>query len=71
MSSTNDTAFFGHPSGLKTLFLTEMWERMSYYGMRALLVLFLTAALQESRFMVYTPHRFILWACPVVGLPTG
>ncbi|MDB3996245.1 oligopeptide:H+ symporter, partial [bacterium] len=34
--------FFGHPVGLKTLFLTEMWERMSFYGMRALLVLYMT-----------------------------
>ena len=33
--------FFGHPRGLATLFLTEMWERFTYYGMRALLVLFL------------------------------
>jgi len=39
-----DTAFFGHPRGLSTLFFTEMWERFSYYGMRALLILFLTAA---------------------------
>ena len=37
--------FLGHPIGLKTLFLTEMWERMSYYGMRALLVLYMTGAL--------------------------
>ena len=37
-------AFFGHPRGLATLFFTEMWERFSYYGMRALLVLFMTAA---------------------------
>jgi len=35
--------FFGHPRGLSTLFLTEFWERFSYYGMRALLVLFMTA----------------------------
>ena len=40
-----DTAFFGHPIGLRTLFLTEMWERMSYYGMRALLVLYMTGSL--------------------------
>ena len=33
---------FGHPRGLITLFFTEMWERLSYYGMRALLVLFMT-----------------------------
>ena len=35
--------FFGHPRGLSTLFFTELWERFSYYGMRALLVLFMTA----------------------------
>ncbi|MBL6818055.1 MAG: peptide MFS transporter [Proteobacteria bacterium] len=40
-----DKAFFGHPIGLRTLFLTEMWERMSYYGMRALLVLYMTGSL--------------------------
>ena len=38
-----DTSFFGHPRGLSTLFFTEMWERFSYYGLRALLVLFVTA----------------------------
>ena len=36
--------FFGHPRGLATLFLTEMWERFTYYGMRAVLILFLVAA---------------------------
>ena len=40
---TSDQAFFGHPRGLSTLFFTEMWERFSYYGMRALLILFMTA----------------------------
>src|SRR4051812_2047439 len=40
-----DTGFFGHPRGLSTLFFTEMWERFSYYGMRALLILFMTAPL--------------------------
>ncbi|MGW2561445.1 peptide MFS transporter [Streptomyces sp. NPDC001514] len=50
-SLTKDTAgapsgektFFGHPRGLATLFMTEMWERFSYYGMRALLVLYLVS----------------------------
>jgi proton-dependent oligopeptide transporter, POT family len=42
--SPHDRAFFGHPRGLSTLFFTEMWERFSYYGMRALLILFMTAA---------------------------
>ncbi len=39
------TTFFGHPRGLATLFFTELWERFSYYGMRALLILFMTAPL--------------------------
>lgn len=39
-----------HPSGLTTLFLTEMWERFSYYGLRPLLVLFMSAALAEGGF---------------------
>ena len=38
----------GHPKGLTTLFFTEMWERFSYYGMRALLVLFMTAPLAQD-----------------------
>ncbi|MDH3959265.1 MAG: MFS transporter, partial [Actinomycetota bacterium] len=37
--------FLGQPRGLSTLFFTEMWERFSYYGMRAILVLYLTAPL--------------------------
>src|SRR5688572_749883 len=43
-ATAHDRAFFGHPRGLSTLFFTEMWERFSYYGMRALLILFMTAA---------------------------
>jgi len=39
---------FGHPKGLMTLFFTEMWERFSYYGMRALLILFMTTAIIEG-----------------------
>jgi POT family proton-dependent oligopeptide transporter len=42
--ATDEATFFGHPRGLSTLFFTEMWERFSYYGMRALLILFMTAA---------------------------
>ena len=41
--ATDEATFFGHPRGLATLFFTEMWERFSYYGMRALLILFMTA----------------------------
>jgi proton-dependent oligopeptide transporter, POT family len=43
-AEVRDTRFFGHPRGLSTLFFTEMWERFSYYGMRALLILFMTAS---------------------------
>ncbi|HEY9713746.1 MAG TPA: peptide MFS transporter, partial [Chroococcales cyanobacterium] len=39
-----DQAFFGHPAGLSTLFFTEMWERFSYYGMRAILILYMVSA---------------------------
>ncbi|GAB3656997.1 peptide MFS transporter [Echinicola sediminis] len=41
-------SLFGHPRGLMTLFFTEMWERFSYYGMRALLILFMTTAVVEG-----------------------
>ncbi|MFI5310650.1 MAG: peptide MFS transporter [Gemmatimonadales bacterium] len=43
MNLPRQTGFFGHPAGLRTLFFAELWERFSYYGMRALLVLFMTA----------------------------
>ena len=46
--STQMTQWFGHPRGLSTLFFTELWERFSYYGMRALLVLFMTGAAVEG-----------------------
>ena len=49
-SSVNpaDRQFFGHPRGLSTLFFTEMWERFSFYGMKAMLFLFITAAVIEG-----------------------
>src|SRR5580704_10078710 len=46
-SIRSDTSFFGHPRGLATLFFVEMWERFSYYGMRALLILFMTASVAK------------------------
>ncbi|MBQ4863333.1 peptide MFS transporter [Pseudoalteromonas sp. MMG013] len=64
--SSQDTGFFGHPKGLSTLFFTEMWERMSYYGMRALLVLFMTASLQEQG-LGFT----VASAAAIYGLYTG
>jgi proton-dependent oligopeptide transporter, POT family len=59
--SDRDRAFFGHPVGLRTLFLTELWERFSYYGMRALLILFMTNSL----------HFAVPEAGAIYGLYTG
>lgn len=47
-SEINQRTVLGHPSGLFILFFTEMWERFSYYGMRALLVLFLVSAMMDG-----------------------
>ena len=44
----SDRSFFGHPRGLATLFFTEMWERFSYYGMRAILILFMTSSIAKG-----------------------
>jgi POT family proton-dependent oligopeptide transporter len=43
-----DTGFFGHPRGLRVLFFTETWERFSYYGMRALLIYYMTARVDSG-----------------------
>jgi len=48
MNSQQTAQWFGHPRGLSTLFFTELWERFSYYGMRALLVLFMTTTAAEA-----------------------
>jgi POT family proton-dependent oligopeptide transporter len=58
-----DRGFFGHPRGLATLFITEMWERFSFYGIRPLLILFMTAALSEGGFG-FTRDQ----ASPIVGI---
>ena len=64
--SGDDTAFFGHPTGLSTLFYTEMWERMSYYGMRALLVLYMTLSIQDGGLGITVAS-----ATAIYGLYTG
>ena len=68
--------WFGHPRGLSTLFFTEMWERFSYYGMRALLVLFMTelavrgglGMTDTSATAIYGLYTFSVYA---VALPGG
>ncbi len=61
-----DTSFFGHPRGLATLFFTEMWERFSYYGIRGLLILFMTAAVANGGLGFDVPK-----AGAIYGLFTG
>lgn len=46
--AVREAGFFGHPRGLSTLFFTELWERFSYYGIRALLILFMTASVSQG-----------------------
>jgi POT family proton-dependent oligopeptide transporter len=58
--------FFGQPQGLSTLFLTEMWERFSYYGMRALLVLFMVDQIENGG-LAFSDQT----ATAIYGLYTG
>jgi proton-dependent oligopeptide transporter, POT family len=65
----------GHPKGLYLLFVTEMWERMSYYGMRALLVLYMVAATSEGGFgwdrakalQIYGLYTGLVYLTPLAG----
>jgi POT family proton-dependent oligopeptide transporter len=73
---TGQAKIFGHPRGLMTLFFTEMWERLSYYGMRALLVLFMTDQVMnggmnlsdKSATAIYGVYTALVY---VVALPGG
>ncbi|WP_321287104.1 peptide MFS transporter [uncultured Sunxiuqinia sp.] len=75
MAKDKSTAFFGHPVGLSSLFATEMWERFSYYGMRALLVLFLTATFANGgfemaeldAFTIYGIFTGLVYVTPIIG----
>lgn len=50
MKSIPNKGFFGHPKGLSTLFLTEFWERFSYYGMKAILIFYLYYSVADGGF---------------------
>ena len=66
----DDRALFGHPRGLGLLFVTEMWERFSYYGMRAILVLYLVNALKwstASAANLYGTYTMLVYLTPVIG----
>ena len=61
ISKSSDTYFLGHPKGLVTLFLTEMWERMSFYGMRGLLVLFMTREITDGGMNLSAPEAMAIY----------
>jgi len=62
--------FKNHPRGLPVLFMTEIWERFSYYGMRALLVLYMTKEMlynDEKAYGVYGAYTALVYATPLLG----
>jgi proton-dependent oligopeptide transporter, POT family len=66
----DDRALFGHPRGLGLLFMTEMWERFSFYGFRALLILYLVNALQwdtASAANLYGTYTMSVYVTPIIG----
>lgn len=70
--STQDTGGLGgHPRGLTTLFFTEMWERFSYYGMRALLTLYLTKAMGYDEKVAATIYGAYTGSVYLMSVPGG
>jgi POT family proton-dependent oligopeptide transporter len=68
MNTTTD--FLGHPKGLFVCFATEMWERFSYYGMRALLILYLTKHWEftdATSYLIYGAYTSLVYIMPVFG----
>jgi POT family proton-dependent oligopeptide transporter len=72
----SEKQWFGHPRGLATLFFTEMWERFSYYGMRALLILYMVGSTQKpglgfgekNAATIYGAYTFLVY---FMGMPGG
>src|SRR5690606_4968042 len=71
----DDKMIMGHPAGLFVLFFTEMWERFSYYGMRALLTLFLVSSLADGGWewtraealQLYGLYTGLVYLTPIIG----
>ncbi len=73
-NTENNPQWFGHPKGLFYLFFAELWERFSFYGMRALLVLYMVNDLFESisnneeiAYGIYAAYGALVYATPVLG----
>jgi proton-dependent oligopeptide transporter, POT family len=75
VAPASDHAFFGHPRGLATLFFTEMWERFSYYGMRAFLILYMVAPASAGGLgfadadaaSIYGTYTGSVWGAAILG----
>jgi POT family proton-dependent oligopeptide transporter len=68
--TTQEETFFGHPKGLFILFFTEMWERFSFYGMKALLIFYLTKYhlfSDDSGNLLIGSYAALVYAVPVIG----
>ncbi len=68
--ASKDTGFFGHPRGLAILFFTEMWERFSYYGMRGLLIIYLTQHFlfsDERSAVIYGAYTALVYIMTIIG----
>ena len=69
-AASRDTSFFGHPKGLAILFFTEMWERFSYYGMRGLLIIYLTQHFlfsDERSTIIYGAYTALVYVMTIIG----
>jgi len=69
-TGSKDTSFFGHPKGLAILFMTEMWERFSYYGMRGLLIVYLTQhfLFSDARStLIYGAYTALVYVMTIIG----
>jgi proton-dependent oligopeptide transporter, POT family len=70
IASQIDKTSFGQPRGLTILFLTEMWEQFSFYGMRTLLVYYMTKQLligQQSASLIYGLYTAFIYFTPIIG----
>jgi POT family proton-dependent oligopeptide transporter len=70
MAESAEKTILGHPRGLVILFLTEMWERFSYYGMRALLIIYLTQHFlmsDESSSVLYGAYGALVYVMTIIG----
>jgi POT family proton-dependent oligopeptide transporter len=69
-ATARESSWFGQPKGLTILFLTQMWEQFSYYGMRALLVYYMTRGLlfgQEKASLIYGAYTATVYLTPIFG----